>query len=298
MGTFVGHVLPALFFCILGLWHLLSCSVTYLRLPREYCARAWQPVPFVTSRLRNLELYVLLVVIPFAIFYELGISTGFRPFNNGIISLYRIATFQHSIVLVMFWLFAFLVLVSETTQLLPLPVEIPFVLLGISFLMELSVMLDEAAQNPGLEGKVYTYMVYIIGSCAVCSFLLAWNPRAFFVEFLFSMSLILHGTWLFQIGSSLYVEKFIPEGCHRLLDLPGGVNGSTQCDLEDLRLRAMELMGFALNCHVFGVVLFSVVTLALVARLLGYSRGGYNPLSYDQENDMLQLRPMPKLNAS
>ncbi|CAM6105168.1 unnamed protein product [Calypogeia fissa] len=297
MGTFTGHVVPAFFFCVLGLWHLISASVTYLRFPREYCARAWQPLPFVTGRLRSLELYILLVAIPFGIFYEIGISTGFHPLENGVIPLYRIATFQHSIVLVMFWVFALLALVSETTQILPLPVEIPFVLLGISFLMEFNIVADEAAQNSGLEGKLYLCLLLIIGSCAVCSFLLAWNPRTFYLDFLFGMTLILHGTWLFQIGFSLYVEKFIPEGCHRLLDLPGGVNGSTQCDLDDVKVRAMELMGFALNCHVVSVVLFSVLTLGVVARVLGYRQGGYDPLNYEQDNDMLQMKPMPKLNT-
>lgn len=296
MGTFTGHIVPAFFFCFLGLWHLLSGSINYLRFPREYCARAWQPLPFVAGRLRSLELYIILVAIPFAIFYELGISTGFRPLEDGVIPLYRVATFQHSIVLTMFWVFAFLVLVSETTQFLPLPVEIPFVLVGMSFLMEFIVIFEEAAQNSGLEGKLYICLVFIVGISAVCAFLLAWNPRAFFVDFLFSMALLLQGTWLFQIAFSLYVEKFIPEGCHRLLDLPGGVNGSTQCDLEDARLRAMELMGFALNCHVVLVVLFSVLTLGLVARLQGYRRGGYDPLNYEQDPDVVQMKPMSKLS--
>ncbi|OAE35159.1 hypothetical protein AXG93_4461s1380 [Marchantia polymorpha subsp. ruderalis] len=267
MGTLTGHLIPAFFFFTFGLWHLFSASVNYLRHPREYCARAWQPVPFVSGKLRSLELYVLLITIPMAIFYELGISTSFEPLENGVIPIYRIASFQHSVVLLMFWLFAALVLLSESTSALPLPYELPFVLIGLAFLVELTVIGQEAALNAGLEGKCYVLLSFVIG-----------------------------GSWLFQTGLSLYVENFIPEGCHRLLDLPGGVNGSTQCDLDEAKLRARGLMGFAFNCHVTLVVLFGVLALGMVARLQGYRRGGYDPISLDMDNDHMQLKPLGKLS--
>ncbi|KAL2649885.1 hypothetical protein R1flu_018013 [Riccia fluitans] len=293
MGTLTGHMIPAFFFFTFGLWHLFSASVSYLRHPRDYCARAWQPVPFVTGKLRSLELYVLLITIPIAIFYELEISTSFSPFEDGVIPIYRIASFQHSVVLLMFWLFAALVLISESSSALPLPYELPFVLIGLAFLVELTVMGQEASLNAGLEGKCYTLLSFAIGVSAVCAFLLAWQPRAFFVDFMFCMSLLLQGTWLFQIGLSLYVEDFIPEGCHRLQDLPVGVNGSTQCDLEEAKLRARGLMAFAFNCHVTLVVLFGVFALGMVARLQGYRRGGYDPVSIDFDGDNhLQMKPL------
>ena len=41
---------------------------------------------------------------------------------------------------------------------------------------------------------------------------------------------------------SLHVEAVIPEGCHGLLDVVSGVEGSTKCELKDSRLRALAIL--------------------------------------------------------
>jgi len=87
------------------------------------------------------------------------------------------------------------------------------------------------------------------------------------------MGIILQGTWMFQIGLFLYVEDYIPEGCHYRLDLPTGIDGSTQCDVEVSRIRAVALMNLAFNFHVILVLLVSVLVFAVVAKLHGPRRG-------------------------
>ena len=52
----------------------------------------------------------------------------------------------------------------------------------------------------------------------------------------------LQGLWILQTGMSLHVEAVIPEGCHGLLDVVSGVEGSTKCELKDLRLRALAIL--------------------------------------------------------
>lgn len=83
------------------------------------------------------------------------------------------------------------------------------------------------------------------------------------------MGIILQGTWLFQIGLYLYVEEFIPEGCHYRLGLPTGTDGSTLCEVEVSRIRAVALVNLAFNFHVIMVVFFSVLVFAIVAKLHG-----------------------------
>ncbi|KAG4944105.1 hypothetical protein JHK85_048751 [Glycine max] len=61
--------------------------------------------------------------------------------------------------------------------------------------------------------------------------LLAALPRLFPIDVTLSVAFCL-------CGLSLYADAFIPEGGHRLLDVTSSVKGSTQCDLDESKLRA------------------------------------------------------------
>lgn len=85
---------------------------------------------------------------------------------------------------------------------------------------------------------------------------------------------------MLQTGLSLYVEAFIPEGCHRLLDVVKGVEGSTKCDLEDSRLRAVAILDLVFVIHVMFVMFIVMFTYAVVAKSVGIRRAGsYEALS-------------------
>ncbi|KAF2325773.1 hypothetical protein GH714_040383 [Hevea brasiliensis] len=52
------------------------------------------------------------------------------------------------------------------------------------------------------------------------------------------------GLWVLHTRLLLYVEAFIPKGCHWLLDVVSGVEGSTKCDMDEsrnIRIRRLEL---------------------------------------------------------
>lgn len=84
---------------------------------------------------------------------------------------------------------------------------------------------------------------------------------------------------MLQTGLSLYVEAFIPEGCHRLLDVVSGVEGSTKCDLEESRLRAVAILDLVFVVHVMFVVVIVMVTYAVVAKSVGIRKlGSYEAL--------------------
>ncbi|KAM1010774.1 hypothetical protein ACFX2C_046213 [Malus domestica] len=88
-----------------------------------------------------------------------------------------------------------------------------------------------------------------------------------------------HGRWVLQMGLSLYVEVFISEGCHRLLDMVNAIEGSTKCDLDESRFRAVAILDLVFLVHVMFVLLIVIVTYAVVAKSVGIRRlGSYEAL--------------------
>lgn len=295
MGTLVGHIVPSIVLVAVGLWHLLAMFTNYVYSPREYVAKAWHPATWLPNRWKQIELWLLVLFIPLAVFYELGISTNFEAIVDGIIPKNRVTSFEHSTTLIMFWMFAVIVLLSETTNVLPFPPDASFLFASIAFGMECLSVTHEAARNQGLESQCNLLLAYIAGLCAVTSGFLALRPKLFLVDVVLCMGIILQGTWLFQIGLYLYVEDYIPQGCHYRLDLPTGIDGSTVCDVEVSRIRAVALMNLAFNFHVIMVLCFSVIMFALVAKVNGLRRGGpaYDPISRDTlEVDSVQMKPL------
>ncbi|KAK1320017.1 hypothetical protein QJS10_CPB04g00059 [Acorus calamus] len=89
-----------------------------------------------------------------------------------------------------------------------------------------------------IKSKCDSISASISLASAAASLALAFQPRLFVADVALAASVCLQGLWSLQTGLSLYVEGFIPEGCHRLLDVPGGIAGSTRCELDESRLRA------------------------------------------------------------
>lgn len=167
MGTLVGHIAPSVVFVLVGIWHLFSSFASYVRSPREYVAKSWHYVSWLPSRLKHIELYLLVGFIPVAVFYELGVSTSFRPLVDGVIPKNRVTSFEHSTTLVMFWMYAVIVLLSETTAVLPLPVDTSFLFASVAFALEWISVAHQAARNTGLESQCNLLLAYIAGLCAV-----------------------------------------------------------------------------------------------------------------------------------
>lgn len=292
MGTLLGYTAPAVVLVMVGVWHLVSVFASYVKSPRDYIARAWHPANCLPHRGKHIELYLLVLFVLMAIFYELGVSTNFQPTVDGAISKHRVASFEHITMLVMFWMVVLIVLLTDTTAALPLPQESSLLFASIAFGLEWISVSNQAARNSGLESQCNLLLSHVAALCAICTGLLALRPKLFLVDLVLCMGIILQGTWLFQIGPFLYVEGFIPEGCHYRLDLPSRIDGSTQCDVEVSRIRAVALVNLAFNFHVIMVVFFSVLTFAIVAKLPG-TRRGYDSLSRDIV-DGEGVKPVPK----
>lgn len=75
------------------------------------------------------------------------------------------------------------------------------------------------------------------------------------------------------------MDAFIPVGCHKLLDVVKGVEGSTKCDLEDSKLRASAILDLMFVVYVLFVILILIVTYSVTAKVVGVRRfGGYEAI--------------------
>ncbi|KAJ6979152.1 hypothetical protein NC653_027337 [Populus alba x Populus x berolinensis] len=111
--------------------------------------------------------------------------------------------------------------------------------------------------------------------------------------------------WMLQTRLSLYVDAFIPDGCHKLLDVVSGVEGSTKCELEDSRLRAVAILDLVFVVHVMFVVLIVIVTYGVIAKSYGVQRlgGSYEALPTaassvaDSSSNHIQMKALTGTHA-
>ena len=86
-----------------------------------------------------------------------------------------------------------------------------------------------------------------------------------------------------------------------MLDVVSGVEGSTKCELEDSRLRAVAILDLVFLVHVMFVVLIAMVTYAVVAKTVGIRRlGSYEALptsAVDNNHIQIQMKAMTGTQA-
>lgn len=122
------------------------------------------------------------------------------------------------------------------------------------------------------------------------------------VDAVLGASICLQGIWVLQTGLSLHVDAFIPEGCHKLLDVVSGVEGSTKCDFEDSKLRAVAILDLIFLVHVLFVVIITLVTYAAVAKTVGLTSrrlGSYEalPTVADSNHNHIQMKALSGTQA-
>jgi hypothetical protein len=114
MGSFKGHVLPGTLFLAVGLWRVWSSVARFAADPAAFRVRAWNPVP--SSRLRHLELYVVAGGALADMCVEVLYSTHLRIFAGGEVNPAHLNDLEHGGMLLMFFLFGALALLSQKTR--------------------------------------------------------------------------------------------------------------------------------------------------------------------------------------
>ena len=113
----MGHVLPGTLFLAVGLWHIWSAVVRFVMNPKGFQVRVWNPVSGFDGRLRYLELYVVAIGAFIDMCIELLYSTHLQFFVNGVLNPSHMNDFEHSGMLLMFFIFGVVALLSQQTGL-------------------------------------------------------------------------------------------------------------------------------------------------------------------------------------
>ncbi|KAK7290586.1 hypothetical protein RIF29_05112 [Crotalaria pallida] len=273
MANILYHVLSSSALLSLGLYHLISTTRNFLKSPHSYSAKLFHPFPPSSShhRLRHLPLYLAILSLLVAIIHQLILSTDSDPLLKGHTPVHHLTSLQSSSLLFLFLLLSLSLLLSDShPSLLPLPPDLLFALSSLLFFLSSSLSSSKASlQTSDLEAKCHSVTSTISTLSSLLCLILTFLPRLFPADVFLAASVCLRGLWELQTGLSLYADAFIPEGCHRLLDVVNGVEGSTKCDLDESKFRAIAILDLAFLIHVTLVVVIVLVTYAVVAKSVG-----------------------------
>ncbi|GAB4848602.1 hypothetical protein Ancab_003308 [Ancistrocladus abbreviatus] len=286
----------------LGIYHLVHTVHNFLlKSPRDYSAKPFYPLSLPSSRFRLLPLYLTIAALFFAFIHQTVISTYADPLLKGHTPVHRFTSLQSAGVIFLFLLLSLLLLLSESSSLLlPFPSDLFFGLASAFFYLQYSVSTAQAqVQTSDLQAKCDSNSARISALSSLLCLILACIPRLFIAEVGLGASVVLRGLWALQTGLSLYVEAFIPEGCHRLLDVVSGVEGSTKCEIDESKLRAVAILDLAFVVHVMIVMVILFLLYAVISKIVGVSRrfGPYEALPTTADSNHVQLKTLSGTQA-
>ncbi|KAG8373203.1 hypothetical protein BUALT_Bualt12G0146600 [Buddleja alternifolia] len=261
------HVTASLILLPLGIRRLLCCTSLYLADPSLYTSKIWY---FSQPNSKNTDLYTLLIVLPLASFSHIFIFLA--SLSGSTNPTYTFSFLQHSFVIFLFWALLLLIILKESFHLYSFPDNFVFIFAAIAFLIEFYM---SGRGFVGLGGALYGILGGLSIACAACCIILSVRPSAFFAEFLLSSGLVLKGTWVLQVGLSLYTDAFGLKGCAKISGLasPKG-ELDVKCELEDDRSRGVALLNLLFVWHIIVVFMANFMLFGLSNRNRNKRSGG------------------------
>ncbi|KAK2995052.1 hypothetical protein RJ640_024510 [Escallonia rubra] len=263
MGSFPGHVLPGTLFLLVGIWHIWSSVVRYASNPKSFQVRVWNPVPGFDGRLKYLELYVIAVGTFIDMCIEFFYSTHLKFFVHGVLNPSHMNDFEHAGMLLMFFVFSLVALLSEKTSFLPLPEGALCLISATAFCAEYLLFYFHSTTHKGLEGHYHLLLVLLVGLCILSIVTGSLMPTSFPADLCSGIAITLQGLWFYQTAFTLY-GPMMPDGC-RLKE------SMVTCHSQDKEVRGQLLANFQLFSLVFGVLVAVAGSYIFAAKRFGHS---------------------------
>ncbi|KAM7275347.1 hypothetical protein ACFE04_017213 [Oxalis oulophora] len=290
-GAFVYQIFTSSSLFSFGVYHIISTTRNFLKSsPQSYSAKPYHPLlPNHQQHnrfLKHTQLYLTIICLLIALTHQIIVSTDVDPLLKGRTPVHRLISLQSVAVTVIFLILTISLILSDSTTTTatitttPLPSDLFFALGAAAFFLQYSVATSAATvQTSDLQAKCDSMFAKISLLSSTLCLVLALKPNLFIFDVGLGASLCLQGLWELQTGLSLYVDAFIPEGCHKLLDVTSGVEGSTKCDLDESKLRAVAILDLVFLFHVMFVLLLVMITYVIVGKCVGIRRiGSYEAL--------------------
>ncbi|KAL8058060.1 hypothetical protein ABFX02_04G223700 [Erythranthe guttata] len=261
MGSLVGHVVPGFGFFIIGLWHLLNHTKLHALHPKSYTSSPWFP----TSRIKYLELYLIILGCSMSISMELFIGpTRHQPLDpDGTIPSNHLHNFEHSNISLTFLTYALLSILLDKFD-PPAKTGLTHLLAAVAFGQQLLIFHLHSADHMGVEGR-YHWLLQIAISTSLLTTLLGINyHKSFLNSFVRSTSVMLQGVWLMVMGYMLWTPSLIPKGCFMNLEEGHKV---VRCHGEEALERAKSLVNIQFSWYVLGVTIFAVIVYLVMVKL-------------------------------
>ncbi|KAI4367313.1 hypothetical protein MLD38_023064 [Melastoma candidum] len=198
-------------------------AVLFIISPTAFLAKPYHPFPSSDPHLKHFPLYLTALSLLAASFRYALSSSLYDPLVRGSSPVHHFLSLLTSSVLLLFLLLSFLPLI---------PSDLVFASAAAAFfLLSSASSAASSALLSLLQAKLFSTSSLVFLLSSLSYLILSLRPSFFVADVVLAASVCLQGFWNLQAGLSLYVESFIPEGCHLLLDVASGLRAVVLLDV-------------------------------------------------------------------